>query len=155
MHCWDCAQTAFIRTLELINEKYHKTLASDKRMNKSDISLIFGMIPTLHEIHTQLLVNIKFELGSSSGRNVGQAFLKEVEKFRVYGQYACTLTDALERIKQLEQDKNASKALAAAHESSGEVHKLNELLTAPLLRVLRYPTLLTKVRVVIDSWFVN
>lgn len=132
-------EKSFLSVLELISQTFCSAICD--HISPEDNDLLFSTAKLLHPVHCQLLEAFEKCVQSGSA-DVSPYFLNAREGLLDYGAYAAKLPRAIERSKQLQTRGETARQLQLCQSRSNQRFPLNDLLSVPIQRFLKYPLLI-------------
>ncbi|XP_063243092.1 protein vav [Bacillus rossius redtenbacheri] len=130
--------------LETLHKSFMKPLCS--MLKEEDIQIIFGRIKELSEIHCGFYSHLLKAVAPGSLARLSDVFINWREKFLVYGEYCANLTRAQEHVLELcsRSEIFNQNLVKCEQETNQGKFKLQDILSVPMQRILKYPLLLDK-----------
>ncbi|KAM9320988.1 proto-oncogene vav [Gastrophryne carolinensis] len=132
----------FTNTLTSICQYFLKPL--QVFLSESEMAAIFINIEDLRKLHQDFLAEIKLCVSPKTTQNLYQVFLRNKEKFLIYGTYCSQVEYATKTLDQTSQQHEGvrMKLEECAQRANNGRFTLRDLLMVPMQRVLKYHLLL-------------
>ncbi|XP_072273846.1 proto-oncogene vav [Pyxicephalus adspersus] len=142
-----------LQELYQTEEKYTDTLGSicqffmkplQMFLSESEMTAIFINIEDLRKLHQDFLAEMKSCILPKTTQNLYQVFLRNKEKFLIYGPYCSQVESASKILEQTSQDHEdvRMKLEECSKRANNGRFSLRDLLMVPMQRVLKYHLLL-------------